>query len=214
MFDYHMHSKYSCDAREEIDTLCRHAIKRGLTEIAITDHFDLYQDNSRLDNIDFDFLFLDIVNAQAKYCNKLKIKFGVELGQAHVNMSAVEELLSSHPFDFVIGSVHNLDDASDLAFVDYSSLSFDAVFDDYLEELIKMVSLTDFDVVGHMNYPVRYAFAKTKVYPDWAKFKPKIEYLFKEVIRRDKGIELNCSGFVQALQRPMPDFELLSFYKQ
>ena len=33
--DYHMHSKYSFDGSEELDTICQTAIRRGLSEIAI-----------------------------------------------------------------------------------------------------------------------------------------------------------------------------------
>ena len=40
--DYHMHSKYSFDGSEELDTICQMAIRRGLSEIAITDHMDIY----------------------------------------------------------------------------------------------------------------------------------------------------------------------------
>ncbi|MEI3374940.1 MAG: PHP domain-containing protein [Coprococcus catus] len=40
--DYHMHSKYSFDGSEELDTICQTAIRRGLSEIAITDHMDIY----------------------------------------------------------------------------------------------------------------------------------------------------------------------------
>lgn len=32
--DYHMHSKYSFDGSEELDTICQTAIRRGLSEIA------------------------------------------------------------------------------------------------------------------------------------------------------------------------------------
>ena len=40
--DYHMHSKYSFDGSEELDTICQTANRRGLSEIAITDHMDIY----------------------------------------------------------------------------------------------------------------------------------------------------------------------------
>ena len=41
--DYHMHSEYSYDGCEKIDAMCRQALKKGLKEIAITDHVDIYR---------------------------------------------------------------------------------------------------------------------------------------------------------------------------
>ena len=40
--DYHMHSKYSFDGSEELEVMCEQAISRGLSEIAVTDHVDIY----------------------------------------------------------------------------------------------------------------------------------------------------------------------------
>ncbi|OOB77794.1 MAG: hypothetical protein BEN18_09620 [Epulopiscium sp. Nuni2H_MBin001] len=214
MFDYHMHSKYSCDGREEITTLCLQSIRRGLTEIAITDHYELFLDHTREDVLDFENLYKDILQARELYEDKVRIKFGLELGQAHFNLPLATQVLSKYPFDFIIGSVHNLDDNSDMAFVDYSATPISVLFDNYLDALINMVQQADFDVVGHITYPIRYAFASKGVYPNWTPFKPKLEYLYKELIKRDKGIEINCSGFFQALKRPMPDLELLTFYKE
>lgn len=41
--DYHTHSRYSYDGCEEIQEMCRTAIQAGLSEIAITDHVDIYR---------------------------------------------------------------------------------------------------------------------------------------------------------------------------
>lgn len=41
--DYHTHSGYSYDGCEEIQEMCRSAVRAGLSEIAITDHVDIYR---------------------------------------------------------------------------------------------------------------------------------------------------------------------------
>ena len=45
LVDYHMHSKYSFDGKHEIRDICDAAVKRGLSEIAITDHMDIFSNN-------------------------------------------------------------------------------------------------------------------------------------------------------------------------
>ena len=52
--DYHMHSKYSFDGSEELDTICQTAIRRGLSEIAITDHMDIYTGLPYYEQMNFD----------------------------------------------------------------------------------------------------------------------------------------------------------------
>ncbi|ONI40396.1 hypothetical protein AN639_01020 [Candidatus Epulonipiscium fishelsonii] len=214
MFDYHMHSKYSIDGYEEIDILCKESIKKGLKEIAITDHYDLYQDQNREDNVDFKSLYKDILEARKKYKDKLKIKYGVEIGQSHFNSTLANNLIATQPFDFIIGSVHNLNDNFDVGLCNYNKISIEDIYSDYVNTLIEMAKTSDFDSMGHITYPVRYAFAQTKKYPDWTPFKDQIECLYKELIKQDKGIEINCSGCSKVLQRTMPDLDLVMFYKE
>jgi histidinol-phosphatase (PHP family) len=46
-FDYHLHSHFSADSEMTIEELCQAAVKKGLDEIAITDHHDIdYQDDT------------------------------------------------------------------------------------------------------------------------------------------------------------------------
>ncbi|OON98038.1 MAG: hypothetical protein ATN36_01840 [Epulopiscium sp. Nele67-Bin005] len=212
--DYHMHSKYSCDGCEEVSTICEAAISRNVKEIAITDHYDTYEDQTREDVVDLEGLYRDILAAREVYKDKLQIKFGVEIGQSHFNLTNEQKLLKTYPFDFVIGSVHNLNDTFDMGKCDYTQTKIEPLYDEYLDALITLAQKGDFDAMGHITYPVRYCYSQTKHYPSFAPFKEKIEYLYKELIKRDRGIEINCSGYFQSLQRPMPDLELVTFYKE
>ncbi|ONI44455.1 hypothetical protein AN640_05515 [Candidatus Epulonipiscium fishelsonii] len=214
MFDYHMHSKYSIDGCEEINVLCAEGIKKGLKEIAITDHYDLYQNHNKKDNTDFEALYKDILEARKKYEGKIQIKYGVELGQSHFNNALANKLIATQPFDFIIGSVHNLSDNFDMGLCDYNKISIEEIYSDYVAALIEMAKVSDFDSMGHITYPVRYAFAQIGKYPDWTPFKEQIECLYKELIKRDKGIEINCSGCQKVLKRTMPDLELAILYKE
>lgn len=38
--DYHIHSRFSGDSREDLDEILKKAISLGLKEIAITDHLE------------------------------------------------------------------------------------------------------------------------------------------------------------------------------
>ena len=91
--DYHMHSKYSFDGSEELDTICQTAIRRGLSEIAITDHMDIYTGLPYDEQMNFDVsggeqhhmdavgLYKELCNMKEKYAGQLKVRIGAELGQ-------------------------------------------------------------------------------------------------------------------------------------
>ena len=104
--DYHMHSKYSFDGSEELDTICQTAIRRGLSEIAITDHMDIYTGLPYDEQMNFEVpggeqhhmdvsgLYAGLVQMKEKYAGQLKVRIGAELGQPQVNPEAAA-LLSS-----------------------------------------------------------------------------------------------------------------------
>lgn len=57
-----------------------------------------------------------------------------------------------------------------------------------------MVKDNDFDVVGHITYPLRYM-ANSGHRIDTKIFEEQISQLYKRIIERGKGIEINTSGF-------------------
>ena len=41
LVDYHVHTSFSYDSEEDLNTMCEKAIELGLSEIAFTDHLDI-----------------------------------------------------------------------------------------------------------------------------------------------------------------------------
>jgi histidinol phosphatase-like PHP family hydrolase len=52
----------------------------------------------------------------------------------------------------------------------------------------------NFDIFGHIDYIIRYGIFKNKMY-DFDTFRPIITEILKIIIRNNKGIEVNTSGF-------------------
>ena len=44
LVDYHLHSNFSFDGTQSLRELCEAAVSRGLSEIAVTEHMDIYKD--------------------------------------------------------------------------------------------------------------------------------------------------------------------------
>ena len=212
--DYHMHSKYSFDGHEEIFDICEEAIRKGLKEIAITDHYDMFRDKKYSRKLDLESLCEEIEKAKEIYSDKLIVRLGVEIGQPQASPEEYQSFLSKYNMDFIIGSIHNLEDALDVGEYDFSQVDICKVYEKYLEYLMELATYYDFDVMGHITYPMRYVCEQLGIYPDMNHFKEPIEALYKILISKGKGIEVNTSGFFQRIGRPMPDLELVKLYKQ
>lgn len=212
--DYHMHTQYSFDGLEQIDDICNKAIERGMNEIVLTDHMDIYTNKPYGHILDCVNLYKDIERAKEKFEGRLIIRKGAELGQPQVNPSEAKKFLEENKLDFVIGSIHNMKDDIDVGYYDFGKLDCQEVYREYLTWLMKLATEYDFDVVGHLTYPMRYMYQKEKKKVDLKPFEEQFRILFQTIIERGKGIEVNTSGLFQAINETMPPLSIVKLYKE
>ncbi len=218
-FDSHTHSQYSFDTENNysVDTMCRNALSRGITHLAITDHYDI---NAVVDGIysspEFDSRMKEIYAAREKYKGKLIISSGIELGSAVQYPERAKELLQKYSFDTVLASVHYMRGHNDFYYWDMTNEneeSFQKAFLLYLKDIKDTLHLDGFHVLAHLTYPIRYFAAAGKRYPiDFAK--EQLCEILKTVISKNILLEVNSSGFHQGLDSPLPDSYVLELYKQ
>lgn len=212
--DYHLHSNFSFDGHDSIEAICRTAIQKGLDEIVLTDHMDLYSGKPYSWILDCPALYTELKRCQQLFQDSLSLRAGVEYGQPMVNPSQARAFLLDYPdLDFVIGSVHNMEHDVDVGEYDFTKCDPYEVYDHYLDWLITFASEYDYDVIGHITYPLRYM-AEAGIFLNLSAFLFKIRQLFQIIIERGKGIELNVSGYRQALKEPMPNAALLHLYRE
>lgn len=211
--DYHTHSGYSFDGKEPVEAMCLAAISAGISEIAITDHMDIYSGKPYSYILDMPRLYEDIMKCCKKFEDRLTVRFGIELGQPMRNPEEANSFIEDYPdLDFIIGSVHNMSGDIDVGCYDYSACDPYKVCDDYFDELIRFAENYDYDVIGHITYPLRYM-AEYGITIDLSRFYDKFEHIFKSVISRGRGIECNVSGYRQKLSDSMPSAALMKMYR-
>lgn len=213
LVDYHMHSKYSFDGECQLRDICNKAIERGMKEIAITDHMDLYTNKPYEHILDCKSLYSELAQVKEEYADRLKVLIGAEYGQPQVNREEAQKFLRDYPMDFVIGSIHNMWDDKDAADYDYTVTDYHEIFGAYIDWLYELASNYDYDVLGHITYPSRYIYMQTKVRVDVSQYMDSYDKLFDKLIQRGKGIELNMSGIARGLNETMPTMELLKRYR-
>ena len=111
LWDTHMHTHHSGDSDALMPDMIQAAVRQNLDGICFTDHFDYdYPDDPDLFLLDFDSYIKEVRSFQDTCHDRLSIRLGIEVGlQPHIT-EINRKAVTGHPFDFVIGSSHGLDD--------------------------------------------------------------------------------------------------------
>lgn len=211
--DMHVHTNNSSDAEHSATKVCIGAIQKGLEIIAVTDHCEI--DRYEVDGYERSVRqsFFDVLRARGIFEGKLEILQGIELGNVMCDPELAHQVIRTHPYDFVLGSLHHIKGVDDFAFLDYEKQDPKELLSAYYEEMEHMVDWGNFDVLAHITYPLRYINGEHKKGIDIRCFEGQITRVLKKAIDKGIGIELNTSGLRQAYGLTMPDFWGLSLYR-
>jgi histidinol-phosphatase (PHP family) len=157
----------------------------------------------------------DISRARETFGDRLEISMGLELGEAHHDINLSRELALDGDIDFIIGSLHHPRNAPDYYHIDYDHISnMDEIFRVYFDELMEMVRAGCFDVIGHMNYQMRYMSASARSRVDMPRHYGRIREILREIARAGKGIEINTSGLWRGLGFTLPSAEVVKMFRE
>lgn len=221
--DYHTHTEFSDDSTYDMEACVQDAIGMHMQEICFTDHVDYgikkdwaegnitYRHNDPLANVDYPRYFEKIAYLREKYQAAITIKQGLEFGVQRHTIEKYEQLFACYPLDFVILSIHQVNDKEfwNGAFQKGSSES--AYYQMYYEEMLYVVqNFHHYSVLGHMDLLKRYD--DKDGYPAFQRHKEQIADILRCVIADGKGIEVNTSSFRYGLDDLMPAKDILKLY--
>lgn len=213
--DYHIHSKFSGDSREDLDAIVKRAIDLGLKEIALTDHHDPGSPQEPLGFIlDIPKYFQEIERLKDKYRKEIDVKIGIELGiQPHIYQES-KEMLMTKEWDFILCSLHTVD-KFDVSLPEYfQGKSKDAAQNRYFQAVLDSTkNFQEYSVMSHLDFISRYGGEKIKGF-NYSDHFEIIDEILKTIIENNKGIEINTSGFRYGEKRTYPDFEIVKRYFQ
>lgn len=218
--DYHLHTSFSGDSNTPMEDMIKEGIKKGLKTLCFTEHMDmdmpLPPDGSQPINfcVNTDSYLYDLLRLREKYTNDIDLKFGIEIGvQPHLQ----DELLSysrSFPFDFIIASSHICNGVDPYFPFFWEGKTEEIALQEYFTSIIDCIeTFPNFDVYGHLDYPVRYAPNKNANY-SYAKYADYIDKILNLLIRSGKGIELNTSGLKYGLGMTHPTPDIIKRYHE
>lgn len=214
LVDCHVHSNNSPDGNDPVSKLCSFAADNGMAVLTITDHCEVnayFQDG-------YDKTIVksveDIEKCKSEFDGRLKVLTGIELGQPLQDIKAAEKAISAANYDFIIGSLHNLDDREDFYYMDYQHEDVYLLLSQYYDELLQMAKWNQFDVLGHITYPLRYICGDHGIAVDMQRYDDIISEIFRVLISNGKGIEINTSGLRQKIGKTLPDLKYVELFRQ
>lgn len=214
--DYHVHTSFSSDSKALPELQLKRAGELGMNKICFTDHEDIgySADNGLSFIIDADKYFSHLGELKSRYADTLRVLIGIELGLQISNKDEIDLFATSHDFDFIIGSTH-LIGGKDPCFSDFfeKNTEHEALRRYFEEVLLNVRTFDNFDVVGHIDYIVRYTKNKGEKYDPHDYFDI-IDEILKTVISKGKGIECNTSRIDCGFLHCNPHEDIIKRYKE
>lgn len=213
--DYHVHSRISPDAKYSMAEMAEAAIRAGVNELCFTDHMEPVAWNGRdpIEFYDWGALEREFQEAQAAAGDRIRLRLGIELGEAIADLPRTVRLLKGAPeLDFIIGSTHILSER-----FDYVDMYFFHPQDeeeallgiaDYLRLVKRTAEWGQFDVLGHLTLPLRYLNENQGFHLSFDGFESEVEDILRTAVRNGCGIELNTNRG----HTPLPDKKWLEMY--
>ncbi len=212
--DYHIHTKFSADSEADPRGHILKTIEMGLDEICFTDHQDFNYPYMSFD-LDIDSYLKEMKLLKEEYKNQIRIKIGVEVGLDLNYIQEINDFVNSHDFDYVIGSIHVIRNTEFYEPAEYfnNKTKEEAHREFFLNTLECVKTFDCFNCLGHLDYIVRYGPYEDKnvnheLYQDI------IDEIFKTLIQKGKGIEVNTSGYRDLKTCGFPSFKQVERYYQ
>ena len=163
--NYHSHSTF-CDGRSSMEDFVKYAIAKGLKKYGFSSHAPL--PFSTFWNMNLDDLpeyQMEFYRLKEKYASKIELYIGLELDYINGFFEFGHNLYSTHSFDYLIGSVHYMDQLpnGDFWCVDGNFQDFYAglktLYDGEIRPAVErfyeisslMIGKGGFDIVGHFD---------------------------------------------------------------
>ena len=203
MLSLHNHTIYSHDGFATVEEIAQGAIAQNMKGVGLTDHIDMLLFEQRHIYENTKKCYEDFLKVKEKYDGKLKILMGAEMGEEIFEPEKGALIRSIGEFDVFLASCHFVKSFGyeyDVCYTDIPMWSHQKIkryLVDYFDILLRTVKETDFDVLSHLDYPLRYANAIYKKGYDVTVHDPVIKEILSIVAKKGKAIEVNTSNAVE-----------------
>ncbi len=217
--DDHLHSSYSGDSDTPMEKMVRRGMELGLTTMCFTEHMDMdyvyaKPEEEGLFELDTDAYLAGFQRQREKYGDRIKLRFGVELGiQPHL-AGELSAYVRQYDFDFVIASSHLCNRKDPYYPYFFEGRSEEEAYGEYFASVLdNLRKFLDFDVYGHLDYVVRYGPGKDTAY-GYGAYRDVLDAILRLLVENGKGLEINTGGIGYGLRELNPCTDIIRRYRE
>ncbi|ADD03474.1 histidinol phosphate phosphatase HisJ family [Thermoanaerobacter italicus Ab9] len=220
--DYHVHIENGPYTIEWLKKFIDSGLSKGLVEIGISEHghrfkegYNAYKSDGFRGKWIKDYMdqsisdYVELIK-EAKAMG-LPVKLGIEADYFPGKEKEIKEFLEPYPWDYVIGSVHWIEDwGIDLeeSIEEWKTRDVDSVYLEYFNIIEKMAKTGLFDIIGHIDLVKIFGF-RAKPYTF-----DKIRRNIKEISKAGIVIEVSTAGLRKPVGEIYPSKEIMGMIKE
>ncbi len=212
--DLHTHTPLCKHAEGEPSAFLAAAAAAGLSEMGVADHIPWpagYDSDSRMDPEQFPE-YREIVRQLQAADSPVKVLYGIELDWVPGHMDEVYRNIETEPFDYIIGSIHFIDDFgfdSPCYIERWQKYGAQWVWDRYADLILEFAENADFDIIAHADLPKKFGF-----FPESMNyFMEKIDAALAVAGKKGMAIEINTGGLRKKVKQIYPSLDILKLAK-
>jgi histidinol-phosphatase (PHP family) len=211
-FDYHSHHYRCGHAVGQISDYIDAAIACGMTEFGVSDHGPAYfrpgdhpLPGTQMARSEFPHYVREVIEQKAKYAGRIDVKVGVEADYIEGQEAELSDILHSHSFDYVLGSVHYARDISVFSRTRWETENAADTYAEYYRLVQAAAASGVFDILSHLTAVEAYGPALPddltgRLYPPVA----------EAIAASGCIVEVNTSGYRKLLgDEPFPNRRML-----
>ncbi|PKK90191.1 MAG: hypothetical protein CVV64_10710 [Candidatus Wallbacteria bacterium HGW-Wallbacteria-1] len=216
--DYHMHTLMSGDNNADPIACCEKALSLGMEEICITDHLELQECSFLKGKMNLRAYHEMIMDLREQFRGRLRILFGLEFGFYPGCRSELEIILRDFPMDFMIGSVHYVNDVG-VAYAPelypfFETLdSPEQILTPYFDALEEAAKCDLFSVIGHADLIFTHAMVHFRDL-GWGGWAHRVSDVVRALISAETGLEINTGGLARGFPDTTPEAFFLRAYRE
>ncbi|WCN36444.1 histidinol-phosphatase [Aneurinibacillus uraniidurans] len=212
-FDFHTHHERCGHAKESIRDYIEAAITQGLDIIGIADHspYFSYEEDQAFPRIamgksELPIYVAEVLRLKEEYCGKIEVLLGIESDFFPEHVEVYRRCFTPYPFDYIIGSVHNVDGVSIFNKKRWNGLTEKQKVNSkemYYSLIEQSARSGMFQILGHID-------AMKGFYPAFSDIQTEaVEKTLQIIAECDVAIEVNTSGKTKAVGGWYPSDDIL-----
>ena len=205
--DYHTHTQRCGHASGQPHEYVLAAQAQGLLHLGVADHLPLLPEPDpelTMDRADLPAYVAEVMALKARFPGYVLL--GIEADYRPHTVAGVSELLAAHPFDYVIGSVHFLDDwgFDDSRYISaYKDRDIDQVWIQYFQLIGDAAESRLFTVLGHLDLVKKFGYRPTRALDE------ELDHLVDRIARSEILVEINTAGLHRPAAEAYPTLDIL-----